>query len=116
MTNQQTRGRKIVDDEHLTPQQRLFVIAYCSFGAETYQNATKSILVSYHVNSARTAEAMGSENLRKPSVKQAIERRLHLPEIDDAIVKGILARLADPNSPNWQPTADYVSKIRGDFL
>jgi hypothetical protein len=40
---------------------------------------------------------------------------LHDKEIDTLITEGIEERLADPESKNWQPTVDFIAKVRGDF-
>src|SRR3990167_7419265 len=67
----------------LTPKQSEFVDEY----ART-KNATKSAMIAYDVNNIRTASVVGSENLAKPDVSQAIEKALkrHKITIDKALI------------------------------
>lgn len=54
----------------LTPKQRKFIDAYFQNG----MNATRAAITAGY--SEKTARQMGSENLSKPDIKEAIEQRL----------------------------------------
>lgn len=62
-------------EKKLTVKQQRFVAAYIETG-----NATESARRAGY--SKKTAEAIGLENLRKPRIKESIQKRLQ--EIDDA--------------------------------
>jgi|1_EtaG_2_1085319.scaffolds.fasta_scaffold79008_2 hypothetical protein len=60
------------------------------------------------------ANSCGKTVLQRPRVQRVLKELI--PEgVNAKIVAGIEERLEDPMSRHWQPTADYVAKLRGDF-
>lgn len=111
----QQRGRKKTDDEGLTPQQRKFISLYTDPLKDSFFNATRAVLLSYNVTNRNTAAVIGSENLRKLNIQQAIAARVDTDEINDLIVNGIIERLNDPHGKHWMETVYFIAKVRGDF-
>lgn len=110
-------GRKpkktAMDD--LTPKQQKLVQAYTNPKKKSYLKRTEAALEAYDCSSKRSATVIGSRMLKGEKVQLAIREALHTPKIDKLLEKGVLKRLEDPGSRHWQPTADFVAKIRGDF-
>ena len=70
----------------LTVKQKRFVKEY----VKNDGNGTRAALATYNTTDLDTARAIGSENLAKPSIKEAIEQALIKHEITmDAAVKPI---------------------------
>jgi hypothetical protein len=101
----------------LTPQQREFVKAYIDKRKSTYLNMTRSAKVAYRCSSEASYQAIGSKTVRQRKVHMALKQALRndQEDIDAQIKRGIKARLKNPQSKNWQPTADFYAKIQGDF-
>lgn len=97
----------------LTVKQREFVKAYCKEGSETFMSVEKSAEVANP--ESRDAKSLGRYYMRDEEVKRSIRDRLAVDDIDDLLEEGVRKRLQDPYGKEWQPTADYVSKLRGDF-
>lgn len=109
------RKRKQTAMDKLTPKQQTLVREYTNPKKDTYLRQDKAAMVAYDCGSKRTAEVLGSRALKNENVQLAIREALHTPKIDKLLEKGILERLENPQSRHWQPTADFVAKIRGDF-
>lgn len=61
----------------LTMKEKGFVKSITdSSNKETFQNATQSIMRNYNVSSTDVAKSMGYENLTKPHIIEAIEKRI----------------------------------------
>lgn len=101
--------------DKLNAREQTFVKAMVDSEAPSYMNQTKSVMTAYNPGNYDNARKMGSEVANRPRVALALKEALSTDRIDNLITKGILERLEDPGSRHWQPTADYVSKIRGDF-
>lgn len=61
-------GNETTDTPQLTPKQRLFVAAYL----ETF-NATEAAARAGYKGDRNTLSSIGSENLRKPAIRSAID-------------------------------------------
>lgn len=101
----------------LTLKQRKFLAYYLDPTCkDTFLQATEAVLkAGYTCKTRHVASSMGTTLTHKPIIYMKIKEALSQDNIDDLIYRGIQLRLNDPMTPMWQPTADYVSKIRGDF-
>lgn len=101
------------DGVMLTKTQKDFVDLISDKEGQFFMNPTEAyrLLRPKHKNHGKGGWAM----MNNPEVKRAIKDRLTDPEIDNLLEVGVRRRLEDPESPYWQPTADYIAKIRGDF-
>lgn len=94
----------------------MFLIHMLNPDAPTFLNATASAeKAGYKAKSRFYLQQIASRLMDKPLIYHTIKDALKAPEIDDMIQKGVKARLEDPMTSYWQPTADYVAKVRGDF-
>jgi len=73
-----------------TIKQKKFVAEYVKTG-----NATKSALKAYDTTDLSTAAAIGSENIRKPAVQQAIEQALTFHEATPEFAVGRVKKIAE---------------------
>lgn len=102
--------------EGLTPKEQAFVIAYLDYNNHsTFLNATGSVLVAGYNVQPKNASRLGWQMIQKEHIKNSIREALNAPEITELVTVGVKERLKTPTSPYWQPTADYVAKIRGEF-
>lgn len=97
----------------LTPKQEAFVDAYIETG-----NASEAARRAGY--SPKTAEAMGRENLRKPTIKQAIEARMveirskrtaDITEVMEFLTSALRGELTDENIVT-EGTGDGCSEAR----
>lgn len=96
-----------------TPKQLHFIEAYVSNGG----NATQAALAAYDCN-YETAKVIGHENLTKPNLRQAIEKRMQHTTltVEDAVrtIKSALDASNDKGSPEWASrlkAADMTLKL-----
>lgn len=110
MGNEDRFGKR----KKVTQKEKEFLELYVAKGAKTYLNHKECAKIVYGVNDS-SGNAMGYQIINKPRIKKILKEEFEDPQIDNLIVKGTLKRLKNSNSRYWQQTADYVSKIRGDF-
>lgn len=89
---------------NLTPKQHGFVQTYLETG-----NATKSALEHYDTDDARVAQAIGSENLSKPLIREAIDDAYKMAKA--TIVS--LAAGADNENVRLNAAKDIVDRAEG---
>lgn len=100
----------------LTLRHRMFLIHYLNPDGPTFLNATQSYYkAGYKAKTHILAQKAASHLMDNPIIYHTIKDALQSPDIDDMIQKGVKKRLEDPLTQYWQPTADYVAKVRGDF-
>lgn len=101
----------------LTPKQRRFVKYYLQT-----DNATKAvILAGYDIggkhgtdNPARSAQIIGSENLSKPLIRQAIDKALVKDKITPEYVLSGIARLAETSDKDSDRIKSF--ELLGKYL
>lgn len=111
MTGVRKKSNKAED--RLTMKQRKFVDALTDQRKPTFLSTAKAAKEAYP--EAKNARCVGYDTLQKPHVQTVLRDRLETDKVNDMIERGVLKRLEDPASRHWQPTADYVSKVKGDF-
>src|SRR5687768_5766381 len=99
-----------------TAKQNAFIAEYLRNG----QNGTKAALATYNTTDPRTAHAIASENLQKPTIRQTIDkalRRVKLrPEHAVKAVKDALSATKDivtitEDGPVVTSTADHQTRL-----
>lgn len=83
-------------------------------------NATQSALTAYDTKSENTAAAIGSENLRKPKIIQAIQEMLPDELLAAVHLEGLKAgrKVGDGIEPDYMTRAKYLDlgyKIKGSY-
>ena len=111
----QRNGAKVeyMDGIKMTPRQIAYLQNFLDKKSPTYFNSEKSVVAAGY-NASNVKEAAKQVHNSK-TMQEALKASLKSPTIDRLLQSGILHRLQDPDSKNWQPTADFVAKIRGDF-
>lgn len=101
----------------LSPKQRLFVEHYTAFGMPTFGNATRSVeAAGYDTSNKETAAVIGSENLRKPNVAEAISERFKENSLSTEAALAILKEHALSTEPTVSLSAlDKILKAQGAY-
>lgn len=94
----------------LTLKQRRFINGYI----ENKGNGTFAALDSYDVKNHNTAHAIASENLRKPTIREAIEEALRSNGLSVDVIAGNIGELA--NSKPEKISGDVVLKANVELL
>lgn len=101
----------------VTIKQKLFVKRY----VENKGNGTQAALDVYDVKNSNTAHAIASENLRKPTIQQAIHQALEAKGLDplsiggylkEAIVSGLGVKATNADSLRG---IDLFAKLTGAY-
>ena len=95
----------------LTPKQEAFVNEYIRTG-----NGTQSAMAAYNPSSENSANVMAHENLRKPMIKSAIDRKtLEMREIlkPERIISDMVDIQAEARSDGAYGAAVKVSELLG---
>lgn len=107
--------RRLNEDPLLSMKEKLFVKYYTAPGSQT-QLLAKESYVRAGYSGGTGVRAAAKNKLDTPKVRAALKDIFaSMQDLDTLIVNGVTERLQDPQSRHWQPTADYVSKVRGDF-
>lgn len=106
--------KKPSSSDKLTYKEHKFIAAMTDPNSDTYLHQTRSAKAAYNV-APSNANKLGSQIANRPRVALALKEALSCKEIDELVTEGVFERLKDPNSRHWQPTADFVAKLRGDF-
>lgn len=99
----------------LTPQEAEFVKNYGSPKSPTFLNATASYREAYPGNTQQSCQTNSSIKLRKPAIVETLKEMFDKPPIKAAIFAGMEKRLQDPFSRYFQPSAEFVARVTGDF-
>jgi len=104
----------------LTEKQRAFVEAYMG---EAAGNATEAARIAGYSGGDSTLSSVGSDNLRKPKIRQAIRDRVTTdPLVADrrerqafwtAVMRG---EEGDPSTKDRMTAAKLLGKSQGDFV
>jgi len=104
----------------LTEKQRAFVEAYMG---EAEGNATRAAELAGYQGNENTLSTVGSENLRKPKIRQAIRNRVTTdPLVADrrerqAFWTAVMrAEEGDPSTKDRMTAAKLLGKSQGDFV
>lgn len=99
----------------LTLKQRLFAEEFLRT-----KNATKAVLKVYNVKNKNVAAVIGSENLRKPNIKQYITKLLskrgydtkrHTELICDGVEAMKTDRFSSETMPDWQVRYKFIDML-----
>lgn len=107
---------KKLKKNQLTPKEEVFIKAYLDTNADTFWNGRKSVQKAYNIRDGHGADSYAYQVLNRERIQRIMEKFCKEDaRIGPLIEEGILQRLQNPESRNWQPTADFVAKIRGSF-
>lgn len=111
MDPQATNGQTVetTKPRRLSVKQRKFVK-----GVIMGKSGTQSALEAYNTDDVKVASVIASENLTKPSIRQAIEEALTGNDLSLHLVTGNLKKLA--NSEPEKVSADTVLKANVEIL
>lgn len=103
--------------QRLTQKQRRFVHEYTDPNGEGFGNGTRAAMVAYGpVKTENAAAVIGSENIRKPQVKRAIETALAKRGLTEDYGAEVHASLLADEEANIRLRAlDMLYKVRGDY-
>jgi hypothetical protein len=93
VTTKKIKPKTPTKRQHLTDKQHAFVYWYCS--AAVNLNATEAARRAGYKGKENTLAQMGAENLRKPQIRQEIDKRLETALSGaDVTVESVLRRLS----------------------
>lgn len=94
----------------LTLKQRKFVVGYIENGG----NGTQAAMNVYNAKNYNTAHTIASENLQKPTIREAIDGALRTKGLTPDVITGNLGNLA--NSKPEKVSGDTVLKANVEVL
>lgn len=100
----------------LSDKQLAFIFHYTDPDGEAYLDRNKAyVLAGYASKNADQVNRLSRTIIKTKKIQMALRELLQKESIDTMIADGVKKRLENPMTPYWQPTADFVAKVRGEF-